>query len=81
MNTARHLTPATLIAAVFAAAALLHPPLATAAPAAPVVVKLPTVHVVAKRSALPAASPMVVQLPTVHVIGRRSATLLAAAAR
>ena len=79
MNTTRHLTPATLVAATLAALVLLQAPQVSAAE--PVrVVQLPTVHVVAPRSALK-QTVQVVQLPTVVITAKRPVTLLAAVTR
>jgi len=69
MNASR-LTPATLIAAVFAAVVLVQAPAAQAAE--PQVVRLPTVYVVAHRSQPQAMK--VVQLPRVEVVGKRAVT-------
>jgi len=73
MNATRRLTPATLIVAVLAAFVMVQAPEAVAAPAEPAtpVVRLPTVHVVAHRSAAQALP--VVRLPRVEIVVKRSA--------
>jgi hypothetical protein len=80
MNATTRLTAATLIAATLAAFVLVRAPEAVAAPAqaSMQIVRLPTVHVVAHRSAPQAMQ--VVRLPAVEIVVRRNApdaTLLA----
>ena len=65
MNTARKLTPLTLIAATLAAAFLVQ-----GAKAAAPVVQLEAVHMTAQR--VPASRAAVVQLPRVEVVARRA---------
>lgn len=65
MNTTRRMTPVVMIAASLAALFVVQA--SDAAEPAPVVT-MPTVHVVAKRSAV---LPQLVRLPEVTVVGKR----------